>query len=187
MNYLLVRIVVMHKSFQAGTSSYRGMTHQSITIGFGLRHVRVSHLVFGLHTLGYHQRWAFEQQTHILLQIYNRFTTDFLSVTDSNSVVILWVEILVNNRITTELKSVNWFTGFNYVVNLLFLKTYKWIEGWIPSNFKIFILSLNCHFWRKIRKMITGANLLYIWFSRFTWNGPFQISILIMAIFAKNF
>ena len=32
----------------------RGVTHQSITIGFGLRHIRVSHLVLSLHTLEYH-------------------------------------------------------------------------------------------------------------------------------------
>ena len=30
--------------------------------------------------------------------------------------------------------------------------------GWIPRNFKIFIFSLNCHFWGKITNMITGMN-----------------------------
>ena len=29
-----------------------------------------------------------------------------------------------------------------------------WV-GWIPRNFKIFIWSINCHFWGKITKMIT--------------------------------
>ena len=33
---------------------YRGVTYQSITFGLGLRHIRVSHLVLGSHTLEYH-------------------------------------------------------------------------------------------------------------------------------------
>ena len=41
---------------------YRGVTHQSITIGFGLRHIRLSHLVLGLHTLDYHT-WS-RPRTH---------------------------------------------------------------------------------------------------------------------------
>ena len=41
---------------------YSGVTHQSITIGFGLRHIRVSHLVLGLHTLDYHT-WS-RARTH---------------------------------------------------------------------------------------------------------------------------
>ena len=39
-----------------------GVTHQSITIGFGLRHIRLSHLVLGLHTLDYHT-WS-RARTH---------------------------------------------------------------------------------------------------------------------------
>ena len=33
---------------------YRGVTDQSITFGLGLRHIRVSHLVLGSHTLESH-------------------------------------------------------------------------------------------------------------------------------------
>ena len=33
---------------------YRGLTHQKVTFGFGLRHIRVLHLVLGFHTLDYH-------------------------------------------------------------------------------------------------------------------------------------
>ena len=40
--------------FPEKTRYYRGVTHQSITFDFGLRHIRVSHLVLGLHTLEYH-------------------------------------------------------------------------------------------------------------------------------------
>ena len=39
-----------------------GVTHQSITIGFELRHIRVSHLVLGLHTLDYHT--CYRARTH---------------------------------------------------------------------------------------------------------------------------
>ena len=122
------------------------------------------------------QRWAFEQQTHILLQIYNRFTTDFHSVTDSNSVVILWVEILVNNRITTELKSVNWFTGSNSVVNLLLLKTQKWILEWINNLIKMIIGWIPGFLW-----------IHPLWdFCDFPENGHFESKFLIMAILLKN-
>ena len=33
---------------------YRGVTHQSIIVSLGLRHIRVSYLVLGSHTLEYH-------------------------------------------------------------------------------------------------------------------------------------
>ena len=41
---------------------YRGVPHQSITFGFGLSHIRFSHLVQGLHTLEYHT-WS-RARTH---------------------------------------------------------------------------------------------------------------------------
>ena len=53
---------ISNSMYTRRTYLYRGVTHQSITFGFGLRHIRVSHLVLGLHTLDYHT-WS-RARTH---------------------------------------------------------------------------------------------------------------------------
>ena len=46
-------------------------------------------------------------------------------------------------------------TGPEFRPRLIILWPTSLTIGWIPRNFKIFILSLNYHFWGKITKMIT--------------------------------
>ena len=58
---ILARHVIIYRTIYFRLI-YRGVTHQSITFGFGLRHIRVSHLVLGLHTLDYHT-WS-RARTH---------------------------------------------------------------------------------------------------------------------------
>ena len=62
-------------------------------------------------------------------------------------------------------------SGFKYLNQM---STYHLACG------NVLVLSLNCHFWVKITKMITRMNSWrftnspYLWFSRFSWKWPFR-------------
>ena len=67
-------------------------------------------------------------------------------------------------------------TGPEFRPRLIILWPTNLTIGWIPRNFKIFIISLNCHFWGKITKLITSVIFTdspYIWFLKFR-NSLFQ-------------